>query len=659
MLPLNQERKVIEMSFGDYNKALRMGERSYQEHLMHGTYPYLQVLEELLSHTDVVSEVPLGLVQIPIKLIVGTYAVGRRTAFAPNFMPLLNSSSEFAFKWSSLCDAHLKEGIRDPIKAYEFMNRFYVVEGNKRVSVLKYFAAVTIPGTVTRLVPKRTDEKENKIYYEFLSFYKITNVNYIWFSEEGGFTKLLQFISPDSSEPWTDLQKEDFRSCYYRFAKAFQENGGERLSITPADAMLVYLNIYGYKDMVQKLPSQMKEELQKIWDEIMLLTEDQSVELLMDPSEEPKKTFFGRLWPSSNKKLKVAFIHDKTAETSSWTYGHELGRYYLEETFGDQIETSYTDNVTPGDSADEAVEKAASEENDIIFTTTPQFMEASLKAAIGHPDVKILNCSLYCPHRYIRTYYARLHEAKFLAGIIAGSLAENGKIGYIADYPICGITAGINAFALGAQMINPRSRVYLEWSTVKSQNEIISDFRSKGISYISSQDLITPGLRNRRFGLSHYNGTDMDNIAMPIWHWGAFYKKLIESILNGSWESEDNMEEGTHAINYWWGMSADVIDIIYSQKLPTGLKRLVELVKSNIISSDFNPFSGILTSQTGIVHRDENTSITPEEIIHMDWLNNNVIGSFPSMEELSKEAQAIVLLQGVGVKDFNKDGLYL
>ena len=130
------------MSLNDYNKALRLGEKSYQEHLMHGTYPYLQVLEELLSHTDVVSEVPLGLVQIPIKLIAGTYAVGRRTAFAPNFMPLLNPGSEFAFKWSNLCDSHLAEGIRDPIKAYEFMNRFYVVEGNKRVSVLKYFDAV-------------------------------------------------------------------------------------------------------------------------------------------------------------------------------------------------------------------------------------------------------------------------------------------------------------------------------------------------------------------------------------------------------------------------------------------------------------------------------------------------------------------------------------
>ena len=51
------------------------------------------------------------------------------------------------------------EGIREPIKAYEFMNKFYVEEGNKRVSVLKFFDAVSIPGNVTRIVPPRTEEK--------------------------------------------------------------------------------------------------------------------------------------------------------------------------------------------------------------------------------------------------------------------------------------------------------------------------------------------------------------------------------------------------------------------------------------------------------------------------------------------------------------------
>ena len=92
---------------------------------------------------------------------------GRSSAFSKSFKPLLKENTEFAYKWMALYKAHLNEGIREPIKAYEFMNKFYVEEGNKRVSVLKFFDAVSIPGNVTRIVPPRTEEKENKIYYEF------------------------------------------------------------------------------------------------------------------------------------------------------------------------------------------------------------------------------------------------------------------------------------------------------------------------------------------------------------------------------------------------------------------------------------------------------------------------------------------------------------
>jgi len=48
------------------------------------------------------------------------------------------------------------------------------------------------------------------------------------------------------------------------------------------------------------------------------------------------------------------------------------------------------------------------------------------------------------PYQCIRTYYARLFEAKFLSGLVAGALCKNGKIGYMADYPICGMIANIN-----------------------------------------------------------------------------------------------------------------------------------------------------------------------------------------------------------------------
>ena len=166
-------------------EALKMGQKKYREQASSGNYPYLPVLDDLLAQTDIESRTKLGTIDIPLDLIVGTSTEGRTTAFASNFMPLLKESSEFATKWASLVDALIEEGQRDPVIAYEFMGKYYIVEGNKRVSVSKYLGAVSLYGTVTRMVPKRSDDPEVKLYYEYLEFYDISNINYIWFSKQG------------------------------------------------------------------------------------------------------------------------------------------------------------------------------------------------------------------------------------------------------------------------------------------------------------------------------------------------------------------------------------------------------------------------------------------------------------------------------------------
>ena len=182
------------MVLEEYQKAYRMGKKDYQARMSRGEIPTLPVLDEILPKGNY-SEVPLGLVQIPVDQIVGTKSGGRSGAFAGNFMPVLKMDTEFAFKWNSPSLIHLNEGIRDPIKAYEYMNKFYVQEGNKRVSVLKFYGAVSIPGYVTRILPPKTEEKENKIYYEFVDFYALSQINYIWFSLfcQSFFSSLLLF----------------------------------------------------------------------------------------------------------------------------------------------------------------------------------------------------------------------------------------------------------------------------------------------------------------------------------------------------------------------------------------------------------------------------------------------------------------------------------
>jgi hypothetical protein len=51
-------------------------------------------------------------------------------------MPLLAEDTEFAVKWQKVYASQLVEGIREPIKVYEYLNSYYVQEGNKRVSIL-------------------------------------------------------------------------------------------------------------------------------------------------------------------------------------------------------------------------------------------------------------------------------------------------------------------------------------------------------------------------------------------------------------------------------------------------------------------------------------------------------------------------------------------
>ena len=67
--------------------------------------------------------------ELPLDRIVGNKEQGRNNAFANNFMPLLDETSEFGVKWSKLYDSFLEEGIRDAIIVYEYLNDYYVQEG--------------------------------------------------------------------------------------------------------------------------------------------------------------------------------------------------------------------------------------------------------------------------------------------------------------------------------------------------------------------------------------------------------------------------------------------------------------------------------------------------------------------------------------------------
>lgn len=73
----------------------------------------------------------------------------------------------------------------------------------------------------------------------------------------------------------------------------------------------------------------------------------------------------------------------------------------------------------------------------------------------------------------------------------------------------------------------------------------------------------------------------------------------------------------------------------------------MELLKETISRGEFNPFSGVLYSQNGVIRDDPQGSLSPEEIITMDWLADNVIGSIPKSWQLTEQAKPVTLQPGV------------
>lgn len=648
------------MSIVEYQEALKLGRKEYQTCVARGKYPYLNVLEEIISNVDVESEVPLGIVQVPMRKIVGTNARSRSTAFARNFMPLLDPKTEFAYKWASLCESHLKEGIRDAIKCYEFLNRFYVVEGNKRVSVLKYYDAVSISADVTRIIPRyRHDDKESRIYYEFLSFYQITEINYIWFTREGSFQKLLELIGRTRQEDWSKEAKQDFFSAYTRFDKAYMELGGKKIRlVTTGDAFLKYISVFGYEGLQTKLHSQIVEEVRKLWDEILLMEKPQPVGLVTTPTKSSAKVgLLGRFLgsaPDPDRHVVIGFVHDKDKATSSWTYAHELGRLYLEQVFDGQIETKSVDwAFNRKETPDQIMEQLIAEGCSVIFSTTPRLAQDSIAIAVRHPEIQVLNCAINSASSHMRSYYGRLYEPKFLSGMIAGSMTQVNKIGYVADYPVSGMIANINAFARGARMVNPKAEIYLEWSTVKGI-DVNAKMESYGVDLVNNQDMITPSNASRMFGLYQLQYGALKNISMSISNWGRFYEKIVRSILCGSWK-EDEQKTKDRAVNYWWGLSAGVVDLVYSNSLPKDTQRLVEFMKKAIRIGEFDPFGGYILDQSGKVRCEEDGDLSTKQIVNMDWLIDNVVGTVPKVWEFNEEAHPLIMQEGMTLAKTESD----
>ena len=473
----------------------------------------------------------------------------------------------------------------------------------------------------------------------------------------------------DGAAKWDEDLVKSLRQIYWRFSKALRDQQEKNSQLPAGDAFLVYLRVYAKDAKGHITDKELEKRIRLIRKELSTAGNSEKVALVESSDDAINAgsiitrtgsiitkpgSLLGKVIPgisySEKNPLKAAFVYDRAPEASDWIYNHEAGRRIVEKTYGGIVVTkAFIDQ-----DAEKAIKAAADWGADVVFTVTPLFITETLRAAINYKDIIFLNCSVNLAHQAVRTYYAKLYEAKFLAGVVAAVEAHrcgSKMIGYCSDYPIYGTIAAINAFAIGVATIDPDMKICLEWTT-QQNNDWWHSMKDQGISVISAFDSTHRIDGSNVYGVfridrdSETGAENVTNLATPIWKWGKLYEIILKTVLEGTYHAS-LVDKKDQATNYWWGMISGVVDIELGKSLSPYTKQLVEVLRSNIIFGMMNPFDGELRSQDGWIRRENDPLLTSKDIIMMNWLNENIIGEIPEKETLNDEAKATVSVIGV------------
>ncbi len=331
-------------------------------------------------------------------------------------------------------------------------------------------------------------------------------------------------------------------------------------------------------------------------------------------------------------KVKACWIYVGAIGDFGWSYQHNQGRLAVEKEFGDKVETAYIENVSEGPDAERAIERLAREGCNIIFTTSFGFMEPTLKVAKKYPDVKFEHATGFKTADNVTTYNAKFHEGRYVIGQIAAKMSKTGTAGYIVSFPIPEVVAGINAFMLGAQSVNPDFKVKVVW--VNSWYDPGKEADAAKVLFGQGADVMvqhtdsTAAMQIAEEQGKHAFGQASDMIKFGpkaqltaiVDHWDPYYIRRVKDVMDGTWKSQSS----------WDGMAEGTVMMAPYTNMPDDVSKMATDTAEAIKTGKLHPFTGPITKQDGTVVGEAGKPLADGDILGMNWYVKGVDDQLPN-----------------------------
>lgn len=328
-----------------------------------------------------------------------------------------------------------------------------------------------------------------------------------------------------------------------------------------------------------------------------------------------------------NAAPRVGLIITGETTDSGWNSVHYNGVVSACEKLGTKLIVK--ENVEEGSGrCAEAIHELVDEGAQMIILSSYSYSAEAKEVIDRYSDVAFYAISSEHVAENLTSYFGRMYQARYLAGIVAGLQTESNSIGYVAAMPNCEVNRGINAFTLGVKSVNPEAVVYVSWTDSWDNGEretaaaekLIADKSADVVTYHQNQHYTAQTADSAGVYSIGYNeiaeGLSDKYLTASVWNWDSLYFQIIREFVQGQPNSVQRR---------WFGIDTGVVALSELSPSVSDMTRQEVEKALNRLYSGNDVFSGIIYDNNGNLQCGEGETLSDDTLlINMDWFVEGV-----------------------------------
>ncbi len=371
--------------------------------------------------------------------------------------------------------------------------------------------------------------------------------------------------------------------------------------------------------------------------------------------------------PAIDGPLKMGILYVGPVGDHGWTLTHERSRIYASEQIP-TLESDFAPSVAAAD-APGVIDDFIAGGHNVIVGTSFDFLVPFQNRAANNPDINFLLCSGFQTTPNLGSYFGRMYQVLYMAGVLAGRMTVTNKIGVVGPVVLPETVRHVNAFTQGVRSVNPEAKVYVRWAfawfapdaEVAATNELLAADvdvimgNTDTTIPLEVSKTATTSMGTPVYSIGYDNKDSCDFapercLTSAYWNWGPMLTRTLNEMADGSWMPGeapwDQMESSPERSPAYLSAGGANNDLINATLVPTNVRIEVESLIPTL-TADTNearmlPFKAPVVDNMGMERVSAGQSFTDQDLLSMCWFVDGVFDT--------NELPAVVPSQCVGTR---------